>query len=206
MITNNAASVYKSILQYVLDNAPPGLDEYRVRELQQKLEWEFSDLSSVYTEWRNDLTNVTLDVSFQTANKYKHIDVDGDLYSAYALRVQVNWPTHGSASPDVATKRLELYSTIVKFAKEIEEKFNGTYYSLELTKEQVAERDRLQEEKNIQAKLVEAFRDYVKGMRVTNQRSLPNKDIPVGNYQMSINDKVFQVVAGATALWATRTV
>lgn len=116
-------------------------------------------------------------------------DKDGNEFSEFTVKVDVNYPCHGSASPSIALSRASLIHDVAMLAADLEAEFakpgREGYWVLVRTAEEAREAKK-QERARLIAKEIEAIVSSVSaGMRVNGTDKWLNSDadIPDGVYE-----------------------
>ena len=154
------------------------------------------------TEVRID---VSIDVPFGDKDTEK-LDEKGDEYYAANLKVDINWPSHGSRSPQAAGEMVKLYSEAVELAKEIEAKFGQEpIWFLLNTK---AERE-AKEAKKAQEVLENQIRTLIASnsshMRVGQVKVISGAaSLPEGSYEQEVAKKKFTLSRSSDKALLTR--
>lgn len=159
---------------------------------------DISSWTFLNVDFRRAGTDVTLTVSIDTdytSLRSERTDGDGNIYAQGALKVQVNWPCHGSVSPATAIARLHLMQEVALLASEIEATIGDIKVRwITETASQVAERKAKEGKERIDRKVREVVKAHKKGIRkgndvvITAHTARDLDQIPVGSYNVSFDE------------------
>lgn len=154
----------------------PG-DPNRLLRLQDAAEGK-SDLSSwsfLSVEFRKAGTNISLDVKVESEDRYYRggptKDKEGNEWEEYKLTCTVNWPCHGSTDVGTSLARLEFYKQAALLAAEIQAEF-PELARMTRTVAQIAEANRVAEEKRVQERIRGLVDGNRRQMRIGGERNL----------------------------------
>jgi len=157
-------------------------DPNRLLRLQDAAEGK-SDLSSwsfLSVEFRKAGTNISLDVKVENEDRYYRggptKDKEGNEWEEYKLTCTVNWPCHGSTDVGTSLARIEFYKQAALLAAEIQAEF-PELARMTRTAAQVAEAQKVAEEKRLQERVLGIVGDNRRQLRVGGERSLDSDKV-----------------------------
>lgn len=106
-------------------------DQHRLAGLQRAARHDNDNISWTYSSvtFRRASTDCTLDIEIKSVASTKSyrdalfVDEEGNEWGQYVLSCRVNFPSHGSCSPDVVMARLALYQEVTQLAADIQAEF-----------------------------------------------------------------------------------
>ena len=134
----------------------------------------------IRTDSRNDFTST------------RETDADGNEWVTYGLKVEVSYPSHGSAEPATVMARMNLISQVAMLAAEINAEFGGRneIRKMVCSAAEVAERKANFEAAELKVKVRKFVVENNSGMRVGSSRDLGGKtgDLSVGRHLVDVGN------------------
>ena len=212
-LVDNYKSTRAQIAQFVLDSSMaqyvgyPGStrkleDLQRVARGEGDASWFFLSL-----EFHNvEVTNCDLHIRSEEVDDWFKDEV-GNLWCKYTFSCSVNWPTHGSANLEVATKRIMFYNDVIALAKQIEVLLASTNVARIIqTVEDAKKRADDIAQQNHESLLRQCVTSGSKGMRIGSERLVLRigawADLLHGSHNVAIGNKKYtaRVPTGATEI------
>lgn len=194
---NNHAEVIRDIIKMLLEKAPEGMRVHDRRSLEHQLEAPDDDRRtwlSLEFELPNRSGSASLHVSFDSRYSSVFYDEEGNAWRQYEMEVGTNWPSFGSAVPEVQMKRLELMTAVTQFAQSIKDAFSYPVYRLVKTAAQIA----IEKEEREAGHVVDRVKTFValnrSKMRVGQERELDLesddvfKGLPKASWEVEMAD------------------
>jgi hypothetical protein len=197
MKTDNYAATMTAIANYILTHAPEGLRANTRDRLGDADVGVSGRIGGDFERFAPDGSregSCDLYVSFERPRYRPTEDEEGNLWAEYALKVEINWPSFGSAGVEAAQRRIVLMQEVLDLAAAIECEFGATQIlrlvELVASASISAAADAARRIEQRAAAIVEAYR---KGLRAGQKTYVQGAacDIPVGKYPVTCADKNF---------------
>lgn len=149
---------------------------------------------TLYADLYADIREVSRDVIIT--------DDEGNEYVSTEVVVSVNYPSHGSRSASETVAVLEFCLQVAKLGQSIVEHFKGReLLSLYRSAEEKAKKAQQAASEAVK----DRFASWAKGMRVEQTRIFKKpSDLNDGDYEFTVNEKVYRVKIVLDAVFVTR--
>ncbi len=133
----------------------------------------------IRTDSRNDFTST------------REVDAEGNEWVTYGLKVEVSYPSHGSADPATVLARMNMISQVAMLAAKINAEFGGRneIRKMVCSAAEVAERKANAEAADLQSKVRKFVTENSRGMRDGSKRDFAHdmvSHLKVGNHIIKI--------------------
>jgi hypothetical protein len=200
MKTDNYAAMMTAIANFILTHAPEGLRANTRERLGDADVGRSGRIGGDFERFAPDgsrQASCDLYVSFERPRYRPTEDEEGNLWAEYALKVEINWPSFGSAGVEAAQRRIVLMQEVLDLAAAIECEFGATQINqLYKSKTEIDADAAVDAARKVQERAAAIVATCGKGMRaggLSGSKLLDDEtcDLPAGHYEIAQGDRKF---------------